>query len=117
VDRGATFCFEGEVDGTDASTVDLDRDQLGMTPYVNVPRIPDRHQTLLVGEPSKVMVGPFEASATNFHTVRNRGSMFIPFKLVVLLPDKYLTTLEVFLVVYPFLEDRAGPWSSSSGWA
>jgi hypothetical protein len=86
--------------------VDFDRDQLGMTPYVNVSRIPDRHQTLLVGEPSKVMVGPFEASATNVHIVRTRGSMFIPFELVVFLPDKYLTDREVYLVVYPLLEDR-----------
>jgi hypothetical protein len=60
IDRGATFYFEGEVDGTDASMVAFDWDQLGMTPYVYVPRMPGRHQTLLVGEPSKAMVGPFE---------------------------------------------------------
>jgi hypothetical protein len=106
VDREATFCFEGEVDGTDASTVAFDRDQLGMTPYVNVLRMPDRHQTLLVGEPSKAMVGPFEASAANVHTVRASGAMFIPFELVPLLLDKDLTAREAYLVVYPFLEDR-----------
>jgi hypothetical protein len=88
IDRGATFCFEGEVDGTGASTVAFDRDQLGMTPYVNVPQMPDRHQTLLAGEPTKTMVGPFEADATNVHTVRTRGAMFTPFELVALLLDK-----------------------------
>jgi hypothetical protein len=106
VDRGANFCFEGEVDGTDASTVALDCDQLGMTPYINVLRMPDRQQTLLIGEPSKVMVGKFEASAANVHTVRTRGAMFIPFDMVALLLDKDLTAREAYLVVYPFLEDR-----------
>jgi hypothetical protein len=106
LDRGATFCFEGEVDGTDASTVAFDRDQLGMTPYVNVPRIPYRHHTLLAGEPGKAMVAPFEADAANVHTVRTRGSMYIPFELVALLLDKDLTAREDFLAVYPFLEDN-----------
>jgi hypothetical protein len=106
VDRGATFGFEGEVDGTDAPTAAFDRDQLGMMPYVSVPRMPDRHQTLLAGEPSKAMVGPFEASAANVHTVRTRGAMFIYFELVALLLDKDLTAREAYLVVYPFLEDR-----------
>jgi hypothetical protein len=106
IDRGATFCFEGEVDGTDASTVAFYRDQLGMTPYINVPRMPDRHQTLLTGEPTKTMVGLFEADATNVHTVRTRGAMFIPFELVALLLDKDLTAKEAFLVVYPLLEDN-----------
>jgi hypothetical protein len=62
-----------------------------MTSYVNVPRMPDRHQTLLAGEPTKTMVGPFEADASNVHTVRTRGAMFIPFKIVALLLDKDLT--------------------------
>jgi hypothetical protein len=106
VDRGETFCFEGEVDVTNASTVAFDRDQLGMTPYVNVPWMPDQYQTLLAGEPSKATMGPFEASAANFHTVRTRGAMIIPFDLVALLLDKDLTTQEAYLVVYPFLEDR-----------
>jgi hypothetical protein len=106
IDRGATFCFKGEVDGTDASTVAFDRDQLGMTPYVNVPLMPDRHQTLLAGEPTKTMVGPFEADATKVHTIRTRGAMFIPFELVALLLDKDLTAREAFLVVYPLLEDN-----------
>jgi hypothetical protein len=77
-----------------------------MTPYVNVPRMLDRHQTLLAGEPTKTMVGPFEADATNVHTVRTRGAMFIPFELVALLLDKDLTAREAFLVVYPLLEDN-----------
>jgi hypothetical protein len=106
VDRGATFCFEGEVDDTDASTVAFDRDQLGTMPYINVPRMPDRHQTLLAGEPSKATVGPFEASAANVHTVRTRGATCTPFELVALLLDKDLTAREAYLVVYPFLEDR-----------
>jgi hypothetical protein len=78
VDRGATFCFEGEVDGTDASTVAFGRDQLVMTPYAKFPRMPDRHQTRLAGEPSKAMVGPFEASAANVHTVRTREPCLSP---------------------------------------
>jgi hypothetical protein len=77
-----------------------------MTPYVNVPRMPDRHQTFLAGEPTKTMVGPFEADATNVDTVRTRGAMFIPFELVALLLDKDLTTREAFLAVYPHLEDN-----------
>jgi hypothetical protein len=106
IDRGATFYFEGEVDGTDASTVEFDRYQLGMTPYANVPRMPDRHQTLLAGEPTKTMVGPFEADAANVNTIWTRGAMFIPFELVALLLDKDLTAREAFLVVYPLLEDN-----------
>jgi hypothetical protein len=106
IGRGATFCFEGEVDGTDAFTVAFDWDQMGMTLYVNVPRMPDRHQTLLTGEPTKTMVGPFEADAANVHTVRTRGAMFIPFELVALLLDKDLTAREAFLVVYSLLEDN-----------
>jgi hypothetical protein len=68
--------------------------------------MPDRHQTLLTGEPTKTMVGPFEADATNVHTVRTRGAMFIPFELVSLLLDKDLTAREAFLAVYPRLEDN-----------
>jgi hypothetical protein len=106
LDRAATFCFEGEVDGTDASNVAFDRDQLGITPYVNVPCMPDRHQTLLDGEPGKAMVGPFEADAANVHTVRTREAMYIPFDLVALLLDKDLTAREAFLAVYPFPEEN-----------
>jgi hypothetical protein len=106
LDRGATFCFEGDVDGTDASTVAFDRDQLGMTPYVNVPRMLDRHQSLLAGEPGKAMAGPFEADAANVHTTRTRGAMYTPFDLVPLLLDKDLTTREAFMALYPFLDDN-----------
>jgi hypothetical protein len=106
VDRSATSCFEGGVDGTDASMVAFDRDQLVMTPYVHVPRMLDRQQTLLVGELSKAMVGPFEADAANVHTIRTRGSMFIPLELVPLLLDKDRTAREAYLVVYPLLEDN-----------
>jgi hypothetical protein len=77
-----------------------------MTPYVDVPRMPDQDQTLLVGEPSKAMVGPFEADTANVHTVRTRGAMLIPFELVALLMEKYLTACEAYLVVYPLLEDN-----------
>jgi hypothetical protein len=80
--HGASFCFEGEVDGTDAYTVAFDRDQLGLTPYVNVPRILDHRQALMEGEPVKAMVGPFEADEANIHTIRSIGGMFIPFELV-----------------------------------
>jgi hypothetical protein len=47
VDRGTSFCYEGDVNGTDAYTFAFDRNQLGLTPCVNVPRTADRHYTLL----------------------------------------------------------------------
>jgi hypothetical protein len=94
------------VDGTDAYTVAFDSGQLGMTPYVNVPRTPDRHLTLLEGEPAKEMVGPFEADAANVHTIRTRGSMFAPFDLVEFLLGKDHTAREAYLIVYPLLEDN-----------
>jgi hypothetical protein len=106
VNRGTSFCYEGGVDGTDAYTVAFDAGQLGMTPYVNVPRTPDRHLTLLEGEPAKEMVGPFEADAANVHTIRTRGSMFVPFDLVEFLLGKDLTAREAYLIVYPLLEDN-----------
>jgi hypothetical protein len=56
------------VDGTNAYTVSFDRDKLGLTPYINVPWMFDRYQTLLAGEPSKAMAGPFEADGVNLHT-------------------------------------------------
>jgi hypothetical protein len=58
-DRGTTFGYECEVDGTNAYTFAFDRNQLGLTPYVNMPRTADRHLTLLEGDPAKDMVGPF----------------------------------------------------------
>jgi hypothetical protein len=106
VDRGATFCYEGELEGTDACTVAFDRNQLGLTPYINVAQMPDRHLSLLEGEPTKAMVGPFEASDANVHTIRTRTSMFIPFELVSSLLGKDITACEAFLLVYPILEDN-----------
>jgi hypothetical protein len=64
------------------------------TPYVNVPQIPDQQQALLAGEPSKAMVGPFEANEANVHTARTRGVIFVPFELVEFLLGKDLTARE-----------------------
>jgi hypothetical protein len=99
------FSLRG-VDGTDATIIVFDRDQLGLTPYVNVPPMSDRHHTLLIGEPTNDMVGPFEAEDANVHTIRSRCVMFIPFELVALLLGKDLTAREAYLVVYPLLEDN-----------
>jgi hypothetical protein len=98
--------FEGGVDGTDSTTIAFDRDQLGLTPYINVPRMPDRHHTLLIDEPIKDVVGPFEAEDANVHTIRSRYAMLITFELVALIPGKDLTAREAYLVVYPLLEDN-----------
>jgi hypothetical protein len=103
-DRGTTFGYEYEVDGTDAYTFALDRNQLGLNPYVNVPRTADRHLTLLEGEPAKDMVGPFTEEAANVHTIRYRTAMYIPFELVEFLLAKDYTAWEAYLVVYPLLE-------------
>jgi hypothetical protein len=88
----------------------FDKDQLGLTPYVNVPRMPDRHQTLLIGEPAKAMVGPFEADKDNVHTVRTMGAMCVPFEFVECLLGKDLTSGEACLVVYRLLEDNDLFW-------
>jgi hypothetical protein len=69
-DRGTSFCYEGEVDGNDAYTFAFDRNQLGMTPYFNVPRTADQHHTLIEGEPANDRVGPFAKDAANVHTIR-----------------------------------------------
>jgi hypothetical protein len=100
IDRGASFCFEGEVDCTNAFLVASDRDKLGLTPYINVPRMLDRHQLLLEGEPTKAMVGSFKANEANVHTIRSRGGMFIPFELQDFLLGKDLTARDAYLVVY-----------------
>jgi hypothetical protein len=68
--------------------------------------MPDRHHNLLVGEPAKAMVGPFEDDDANVHTIRSRSAMFIPFELVALLLGKDLTAREAYLLVYPLLEDN-----------
>jgi hypothetical protein len=99
IDRGASFCFEGKVDGTDAYSVAFDMDQLGLTPYVNVLRMLDCHQSLLEGEPTKAMVGPFEADEANVLTIHSRGGMFIPFELEDFLLGKDLTARDAYLVV------------------
>jgi hypothetical protein len=52
------------------------------------------------------MVGPFEADAAKVHTIRTRGSMFVPFDLVEFLLGKDLTAREAYLIVYPLLEDN-----------
>jgi hypothetical protein len=106
IGRGASFCFEGEVDGTNAYSMAFDMDQLGLTPYVNVPRMLDHHQALLEGEPTKAMVGPFEADEANVHTIRSCGGMFIPFELVELFLGKDLMAHDVYLVIYPLLDDN-----------
>jgi hypothetical protein len=100
------FCYEGEVEGTDAYTIAFDRDQLGLTPYVNVPQMLDRHMALLESEPLKHMVGPFEADEANVHTIRTRSAMFVPYELVDLLLGKDLTAREAYMTVYPVLEDN-----------
>jgi hypothetical protein len=86
--------------------VAFNRDQLGLTPYVNVPRILDRHQSMLKGEPTNAMVGPFEADESNVHTIHSRGGMFIKVELVDFLLGKDLTSRDAYLVVYPLLEDN-----------
>jgi hypothetical protein len=105
-DRKTNFCYEGEVEGTDAYTIAFDRDQLGLTAYVNVPQMLDRHMALLESEPSKPMVGPFEADEANVHTIRTRSAMFVPYDLVDLLLGKDLTAREAYMTVYPVLEDN-----------
>jgi hypothetical protein len=72
----------------------LDRDQLGLTPYVNVPRTMDCHQTLLEGDPGNAMVRPFEGNKANVHAIRSHGGMFIRFELMVFLLGKDLTASE-----------------------
>jgi hypothetical protein len=106
-DRGASLCFEGEVDGTDAYTVAFDNDHLGMNRYVNMPRILEHHQDLLDDEPTKAMVRPFKADEANVHTIRIRGGMFIPYELVEFLLGKDLSAREAYLVMYPLLEKRS----------
>jgi hypothetical protein len=106
VDRGASFCFEGELDGTDAYTVAFDNSQLGLTPYVNVPRVSNRRQALLEVKPTKAMVGPFEVNEVNVHIMWIRGVMCIPFDLVELLLRKDRTAREAYLVVYLLIGDN-----------
>jgi hypothetical protein len=103
VDRGTIFCYEGDVDGTDAYTFAFDRNQLRLTPYVNVPWTADRHYTLLQEEHADDRAGPFTEDAANVHIIRTRTSMFIPFLLVKHLLGKDYTAREAYLTVYPFL--------------
>jgi hypothetical protein len=44
-DHRTNFCFEGDVDGQDVYTVDVEKHQLGVMAYVNVPQ-------MCVGSPS-----------------------------------------------------------------
>jgi hypothetical protein len=104
VNRGTSFCYEGDVDGTDAYIFAFDRNQLGLTPYVDVPWTADRHYTLLQGDPADNRVSPFTEDADNVHTIRTRTLMFIPFVLVENLLGKDYTAHEAYLTVYPLLE-------------
>jgi hypothetical protein len=58
-DRRGHFCYEGDISGQDIVAVALDRTQLELAAYVNVPRMLDRHHSLLEGDRAKATVGPF----------------------------------------------------------
>jgi hypothetical protein len=77
-DRRGHFCYEGDVSGQDIMTVALDRTQLELTAYVNVPRMLDRHHSLLEGDRAKATVGPFTEDEANVHTIRTRKAMLVP---------------------------------------
>jgi hypothetical protein len=99
------FCYEGGVSGQDIVTVALDRSQLDLTAYVNVPRVLDRQHSLLGGDRAKATVGPFTEDEANVHTIRSRKAMFVPYELVEVLLGQDLSAREAFLVYYPLLED------------
>jgi hypothetical protein len=103
-DHHAHFCFEGCVSGQDIMTVAVDHAQMGFAPYVNVPRMLDRHHSLLEGDNSKAVVGTF-ADHEAVHTVCSRIAMFVPYELVKVLLGGDLSSREAFLVSYPLLED------------
>jgi hypothetical protein len=60
-DRRTNFALQSNMDGKDAYTFAIDKNQLGLTPYMNVPQMLDRHMSLLEASPTKDMVGPFVA--------------------------------------------------------
>jgi hypothetical protein len=103
-DHSTTFCFEGHVDGQDVDTLAVDKHQLGLTGYVNVPQMLDHHITLLEGNTATAMVGPFAANEANIHNIRTRSSMFIPCELVEVLMGQDLSARDAYLIVFPLLE-------------
>jgi hypothetical protein len=104
LDQKVNFCFEGEVDGTDVSTVPFDPNQLGMTAYVNATTTFARHLTLLESKPTQHLVGRFESTA-GVNTIRTRSSMFVLYDLVPVLLGKDYTAAETFQLAFPFLEE------------
>jgi hypothetical protein len=68
-DRKVNFCLEGGVDGTDVFTVAFDPNQLGVTPYVNVPLNFARHLTLLEANPSEEVLGPYKDDDAAIRTI------------------------------------------------
>jgi hypothetical protein len=95
----------GDVSGQDIVAVALDRTQLDLTAYVNVPWMLDRHHSLLKGDSAKATVGPFAEDEANVHTIWSRKAMFVPYKLVEVLLGQDLSAREAYLVSYPLLED------------
>jgi hypothetical protein len=74
-DRRANFAFEGDVDGTDAYTFAADKNQWGLTPYVNVPKLMERHLTLMEASPSNNMVGPYVTDEAGVHAIHTRSAI------------------------------------------
>jgi hypothetical protein len=65
--------MKGEVEGDDVLDVPFDKNQLGVTPYVN---------TALESESGKPMMGHFKADEAGVHMIRSRNTMFVPFELI-----------------------------------
>jgi hypothetical protein len=105
-DRRTNFGLEGDVDGTHAFTFTVDRNQLGLTTYINVPYMLNRHLSLLEGATANDMGGPFAADKANIHTIHtSSATMFIPYELVEVLLGQDFTARNVYLLSYPLLEE------------
>jgi hypothetical protein len=102
-DRMQVFASLGDVEGVDVATVAFDAKQLAITPDVLVPGSIDRTLQLLAEEPSKQMLGPFEATMANIRTAKSRTMAYIPFELMELVLDSQLTARQAYELIVPAL--------------
>jgi hypothetical protein len=110
------FASLGDVEGVDVATVAFNSKQLSITPDVLVHGSINRTLQLLAEEPSKQMLGPFEATMANTRTTKSRTMAYIPFEMMELVLDSQLTARQAYELIVPVLVDtHPGPGAAQRG--
>jgi hypothetical protein len=102
MERNQLFCYVGDVTGVDLQTVAFNEEQLETTASVNVPTSLELVLQLLGKYPNAQTIGPYRVGDANIRTITSpRGTMYIPYQYMSLLPDMELTGREACLLLLP----------------